>query len=171
MKGSLPLGGLALVPPARRWSRHQPPASRHRERRHLSQCLRTFTSLEPADFKGRPVGSERMICGFHEAGSTFMPVSAISNQTRRCGPNKLMNQPHQAHGTTSALALGALGIVFGDIGTSPLYTMKEVFGGHHLALSQGNVLGILSLIFWSLMLVVSVKYVSIMMRADKDRKS
>ncbi len=107
-----------------------------------------------------------MICGFHEAGSTFMPVSAISNQTRRCGPNKLMNQPHQAHGTTSALALGALGIVFGDIGTSPLYTMKEVFGGHHLALSQGNVLGILSLIFWSLMLVVSVKYVSIMMRAD-----
>lgn len=56
--------------------------------------------------------------------------------------------------------------MFGDIGTSPLYTMKEVFGGHHLVLSQVNVLGILSLVFWSLMLVVSLKYVGIMMRAD-----
>ncbi len=77
-----------------------------------------------------------------------------------------MNQPDQENSTTRALALGALGVVFGDIGTSPLYTMKEVFGGHHLALSQDNVLGILSLIFWSLMLVVSLKYVSVMMRAD-----
>ncbi|MBW8307958.1 MAG: potassium transporter Kup [Thiobacillus sp.] len=77
-----------------------------------------------------------------------------------------MNQPPQENSTTRALALGALGVVFGDIGTSPLYTMKEVFGGHHLALSQDNVLGILSLIFWSLMLVVSLKYVSVMMRAD-----
>jgi len=77
-----------------------------------------------------------------------------------------MNQPHQENRKTSALALGALGVVFGDIGTSPLYTMKEVFSGHHLALSQDNVLGILSLIFWELILVVSVKYVGIMMRAD-----
>ncbi len=77
-----------------------------------------------------------------------------------------MNQPHPANSTTGALALGALGVVFGDIGTSPLYTMKEVFGGHHLALTQDNVLGILSLVFWSLMLVVSLKYVSVMMRAD-----
>lgn len=77
-----------------------------------------------------------------------------------------MNQTHPKNGPSSALLLGALGVVFGDIGTSPLYTMKEVFGGHHLALSQDNVLGILSLIFWSLMLVVSLKYVSVMMRAD-----
>ncbi len=77
-----------------------------------------------------------------------------------------MNQPHQKISTSRTLVLGALGVVFGDIGTSPLYTMKEVFGGHHLALSQDNVLGILSLIFWSLMLVVSLKYVSVMMRAD-----
>ena len=78
---------------------------------------------------------------------------------------KIMNQPHQAS-TSGALALGALGVVFGDIGTSPLYTLKEVFGGHHLALSQDNVLGILSLVFWELILVVSVKYVGLMMRAD-----
>ncbi len=77
-----------------------------------------------------------------------------------------MNQSHPENSTSRALVLGALGVVFGDIGTSPLYTMKEVFGGHHLALSQDNVLGILSLIFWSLMLVVSLKYVSVMMRAD-----
>ncbi|MEW5768925.1 MAG: potassium transporter Kup [Pseudomonadota bacterium] len=66
-----------------------------------------------------------------------------------------------------ALALGALGVVFGDIGTSPLYTMKEVFvGPHPLAISHANVLGILSLIFWSLIVVVSVKYVIFVMRAD-----
>lgn len=64
------------------------------------------------------------------------------------------------------MSLAALGIVFGDIGTSPLYTLKEVFGGHHLVLDETNILGILSLVFWSLMLVVSLKYVSVMMRAD-----
>ena len=68
----------------------------------------------------------------------------------------------------SAMALAALGVVFGDIGTSPLYTMKEVFSaGHHpLALNAGNVYGILSLITWALILIVSVKYVAFIMRAD-----
>lgn len=66
-----------------------------------------------------------------------------------------------------ALALGALGVVFGDIGTSPLYTMKEVFAGPHpLATSPANVLGILSLVFWALAIVVSLKYVVFVMRAD-----
>ena len=67
-----------------------------------------------------------------------------------------------------AMALAALGVVFGDIGTSPLYTMKEVFSaGHHpLALNIGNVYGILSLITWALILIVSVKYVAFIMRAD-----
>jgi KUP system potassium uptake protein len=66
------------------------------------------------------------------------------------------------------MALGALGVVFGDIGTSPLYTMKEVFSaGHHpLALNPSNVYGILSLITWALILIVSVKYVAFIMRAD-----
>jgi len=77
-----------------------------------------------------------------------------------------VDQTHAVRRNTGALALGALGVVFGDIGTSPLYTLKEVFGGHHLPLGQDNVLGILSLVFWSLMLVVSLKYVSLMMRAD-----
>ena len=65
------------------------------------------------------------------------------------------------------LALGALGIVYGDIGTSPLYALRECFGGHYsIALSRDNVLGVLSLITWSLILVISVKYLAVVMRAD-----
>ena len=65
------------------------------------------------------------------------------------------------------LALGAVGVVFGDIGTSPLYAFRETFAGHHrLNPTPANVLGVLSLVFWSMMLVVTVKYVSIIMRAD-----
>ncbi len=69
---------------------------------------------------------------------------------------------------TSALATAALGVVYGDIGTSPLYTMKEVFAGsqHPVPIAPANVLGILSLIFWSLMLVVTVKYISFITRCD-----
>ena len=66
------------------------------------------------------------------------------------------------------LALAALGVVYGDIGTSPLYTVHEVFaGGHHpVPITPDNVLGILSLIFWGLTMVVTVKYVSFIMGAD-----
>jgi len=66
-----------------------------------------------------------------------------------------------------ALALGALGVVFGDIGTSPLYAMKEAFTGtHSIAASPANVLGVLSIIFWVLIFVVSIKYLTFIMRAD-----
>ena len=65
------------------------------------------------------------------------------------------------------LALAALGIVYGDIGTSPLYAIKEVFAGAHpLPITPANILGILSLVFWSLMIVVSIKYVVFVLRAD-----
>ncbi|HEY3328320.1 MAG TPA: potassium transporter Kup [Novimethylophilus sp.] len=68
----------------------------------------------------------------------------------------------------ASLSLAALGVVYGDIGTSPLYTMKEVFAGahHQVPVTPDNVLGILSLILWSLIMVVSVKYVGFVMRAD-----
>jgi KUP system potassium uptake protein len=67
-----------------------------------------------------------------------------------------------------ALALAALGVVYGDIGTSPLYAIKEVFGSPHhpVPITPENVLGILSLVFWALMVVISGKYVSFIMRAD-----
>ena len=76
---------------------------------------------------------------------------------------------HQPSGSVSALIVGAIGVVFGDIGTSPLYTLKEAFSPHyHLGADHDTVLGLLSMIFWSVMIVVSVKYVAIIMRADND---
>ncbi len=69
--------------------------------------------------------------------------------------------------SAGALTLGAIGLVFGDIGTSPLYAMRQAFAGPHpLPPVQPNVLGIVSLIFWSLLVVVTLKYVVVMMRAD-----
>ena len=65
------------------------------------------------------------------------------------------------------LALGALGVVYGDIGTSPLYALKECFTGPHgVPVTKDNVLGVLSLIFWSLNFVVTLKYLTVVMRAD-----
>ncbi|HWU84624.1 MAG TPA: KUP/HAK/KT family potassium transporter, partial [Rhodocyclaceae bacterium] len=65
------------------------------------------------------------------------------------------------------MALAAMGVVYGDIGTSPLYTMKEVFDGHHpLALTHANLLGILSMVFWAMTITVSLKYVVFITRAD-----
>ena len=66
----------------------------------------------------------------------------------------------------TALALGAIGVVFGDIGTSPLYTMKETLGTHGMTPTPPAVLGVLSLVFWALIIVVSLKYVTFVMRAD-----
>ena len=66
-----------------------------------------------------------------------------------------------------ALTVGAIGVVYGDIGTSPLYAMRECFSGSHsVAPTAENVLGIISLIFWSLTIVISLKYVTFVMRAD-----
>lgn len=74
---------------------------------------------------------------------------------------------HHSHKPWLGLAVGALGVVYGDIGTSPLYALRECFhGAHALALNRANVLGILSLIFWSLLIVISVKYLLFVMRAD-----
>src|SRR5262245_58147794 len=65
------------------------------------------------------------------------------------------------------LALSAMGIVFGDIGTSPLYALRECFSGPHgIEPTRTNVLGVLSLVFWALILVISVKYLLFVMRAD-----
>jgi KUP system potassium uptake protein len=74
---------------------------------------------------------------------------------------------HAPHGSVGALALAALGVVYGDIGTSPLYAIKECFArAHGVAPTAANVLGVLSLVTWSLLLVVVVKYISFILRAD-----
>jgi len=66
------------------------------------------------------------------------------------------------------LVLAAFGVVYGDIGTSPLYALKEVFHGGHVALTPDNILGVLSLLFWTMTIVVSVKYVLLILRADNN---
>ena len=75
--------------------------------------------------------------------------------------------PTNAKSSVAALTLAVLGVAFGDIGTSPLYAFKEAFGGEHgLPLTEANVLAMLSMMFWSITLIVSLKYVSVVLRFD-----
>src|SRR5690242_21896057 len=84
----------------------------------------------------------------------------------------LATQGHGARDTVRlALIVGALGVVFGDIGTSPIYTIQTVFNPndpHPVAVSREAVFGIVSLIFWSVTIVVTVTYVGLVMRADNE---
>ena len=96
---------------------------------------------------------------------------SISNpefsQTPLMQPVRINPDSNQHHSSTSVLMLAAIGVVFGDIGTSPLYSLKECFApAHGIPFSEDAVLGIISLIFWSLMLVVTIKYVIFVLRAD-----
>ncbi len=71
------------------------------------------------------------------------------------------------HGSLAKLMVGAIGIVFGDIGTSPIYAFRETFAGHHLLEPDAlHIYGVLSLIFWSMLIIVALKYVTVIMRAD-----
>ena len=89
-----------------------------------------------------------------------MSDSALPDETPPSGG-------HHAPEPLPLLALGAIGVVFGDIGTSPLYALKESFAGHHpLTVDQPHIFGVLSLIFWTMMLIVTFKYVLIILRAD-----
>ena len=75
---------------------------------------------------------------------------------------------HRSPAALAALTLGALGVVYGDIGTSPLYTLQLIFEGGHVAVTHRNVLGVLSLVFWTMTIVVSLKYVLLILRADNN---
>ncbi|MBS0319537.1 MAG: potassium transporter Kup [Proteobacteria bacterium] len=80
--------------------------------------------------------------------------------------NVATQDPHAAR-KMAPLVLGAIGVVYGDIGTSPLYTLRTAFTGHHgLPLTEFNVLGLLSVIFWALVIIVTLKYITLIMRAD-----
>ncbi|MDR7095333.1 potassium transporter Kup [Hydrogenophaga laconesensis] len=68
----------------------------------------------------------------------------------------------------AALTLGAIGVVYGDIGTSVLYAVKEIFGSGHVPFTHANVYGILSILFWTLTVIVSLKYVVLVLRADNN---
>src|SRR4051812_28648086 len=93
------------------------------------------------------------------------PVAIPKPETALGADN--MSAHHGPREALPKLMLGAIGVVYGDIGTSPLYTMKESFlGPHPLAVDALHIFGVLSLIFWSLMLIVTFKYVFVAMRAD-----
>jgi len=106
----------------------------------------------------------------HAFGSIEHPVT--SSQQVAADAVQLPSQADEghAHSPESALklAIGAIGVVFGDIGTSPIYAFRETFASPHhpLPLDAAHIMGVLSLMFWSMMIVVTIKYVSIIMRAD-----
>lgn len=99
----------------------------------------------------------------HPAGAQCKPF--ISNKTLLPRAVKTVVMEN-AKSSLAALTLGALGVVYGDIGTSVLYAVKEVFGSGHVPFTPENVYGILSILFWTLTLIVSVKYVVLVLRAD-----
>ena len=106
-------------------------------------------------------------------GTQVSPVSEPNGSPAPAADSTPIDQ-HQTHGREAALwklAVGAIGIVFGDIGTSPLYAFRETFmAAHHpeyrLPLDSLHIMGVISLMFWSMMIVVTLKYVSVIMRAD-----
>jgi KUP system potassium uptake protein len=105
--------------------------------------------------------------------ATPKTASAPHQPAPKSSPSAAAASPGHGHGHGSGaayelkLALGALGVVYGDIGTSPLYAMRECFNEeHHITVTYANVMGILSLIFWALTLIVSLKYVAYVLRAD-----
>ena len=74
----------------------------------------------------------------------------------------------QSKSSLAGLTLGAIGVVYGDIGTSVLYAVKEVFGSGHVEFTLDNIYGILSIFFWTLTVIVSIKYVTLVLRADNN---
>ncbi len=103
----------------------------------------------------------------HQPGSTTLAPVSIDDSADGADSPPSSNQKPAGKRRLLILSLASLGIVFGDIGTSPLYAMRECFyGPHAVAANSANVLGVLSLILWSLILVISIKYLVLILRAD-----
>src|SRR3954469_9784020 len=103
------------------------------------------------------------------SGESAPPSPKDAPQAARTGEHPTVGAAHQRAGV-AALTLGALGVVFRDIGTSPLYALQTVFHADHGAVptSESAVYGVLSLVFWAVTIIVSIKYVTLIMRADND---
>jgi KUP system potassium uptake protein len=98
------------------------------------------------------------------------PASEPASAPGPATPDNLSETPGLRQGTGVALALSALGVVFGDIGTSPLYALQTVFSIEHNSVTPTSVdvFGVISMVFWSITIIVSIKYVALIMRADND---
>ena len=101
-------------------------------------------------------------------GYDARPLGILADMSDTAAPAHQPPEGGKSHSASkTALAVGAIGIVFGDIGTSPLYAFRETFVGRAgVQLDPAHVLGVVSLIFWSMTLVVAIQYVTILMRAD-----
>ena len=114
------------------------------------------------------------MCGMsHTAGpSSPEPDSSTTPDPLTDPPRPAVPaEPHDTkHGPATGLALAALGVVFGDIGTSPLYSLQTVFSINHnaVAATREDVFGVISMVFWTLMIIVTFKYAMLVMRADND---
>src|SRR6185436_5906247 len=109
----------------------------------------------------------------HRSGTTRMAGTVRGGtMTTDSAAQTVTAAPSGGHGTLrAAVVVGALGVVFGDIGTSPIYTMQTVFNPsdpHPIAATRDTIFGITSMIFWSVTIVVTVTYVLLVMRADND---
>ena len=103
------------------------------------------------------------------AADPAQPAPAETPRPAEAGGDGPHGGGRHARAGAAVLTLGALGVVFGDIGTSPLYALQQVFAGAHtIAPTESRIYGVLSLIFWSVTVIVSVKYVTFIMRADNE---
>ena len=124
----------------------------------VARAYRRAFGLCPARLRGRNGGASAA----HPRPRRSLATQGIRNRG-------LSDTSHgHAHGPLYKLVIGAIGIVYGDIGTSPIYAFRETFAGahHHLMPDRLHIYGVLSLIFWTMMIVVTLKYVTIIMRAD-----
>jgi KUP system potassium uptake protein len=119
-----------------------------------------FSSLAPEGAPSAPFELARKAICLSSPDVPSPPFASTSPEAQDHG------QHGKGHGSLAALSLGALGIVYGDIGTSPLYALRECLV--HVGPSEEHVLGIVSLVFWSLVLVVIVKYLTFILRADHN---
>lgn len=109
-----------------------------------------------------------------DSSSSTQLLAPSPNPSPKSSPSSATASPGhggapRGRGYELELALGALGVVYGDIGTSPLYAMRECFHSQHgIDVTRGNVMGVLSLIFWALTLIISLKYVAYVLRADNE---
>ena len=153
-----------------RWSRHEHPPSvglpqsGPRRRHALPSRQHPFLFTAPSSKVNIPVVQAKRIYYrpldvAWKGGTPARDGIAVTITLR----GKVMH----ARQAMPALTVAAIGVVFGDIGTSPLYALKEIFNGHHpIPVTPDNILGVLSLVFWAIMVLVTLKYVLIIMRAD-----
>ena len=101
--------------------------------------------------------------------ASLTPDESVDPPDEAPPPPRVARRPGAKTGM-AALTVGALGVVFGDIGTSPLYALQTVFAADHHAVhpTQTTVYGVISLVFWTITIIVSIKYVTLIMRADNE---